>query len=1293
MRVRFMLSASFCALSTVLLLGSTAVHAAQLRFSRHFSDGMVVQRDKPVTVSGVADKGATVTVAFAGQTQSAKADADGAWSVKLDPVPANAKSQNLVATSSVGNQKSTLGNVVIGDVFLVARQTSIDISLGRDAAGQKAAKAHKKTPLYRTIAIKTIPSAEPQSDLAEEATSGWSVVDKDAALNMSAAAFYLGRDLAAEVDVPVGIIDLNLGSAFPLSWLSREALDETEKFYGKSDVPGQVSYHDQRLEAEAKGEPMPKQKVAPSNTVHRALFPAGGYNAVINPLRGLALKAAMIQLGNDYPYMIYAGILASDAPFNRPALNTAYVDTYMIRKVGFRMEPVTTPRVPREWRKALGDSDLPIGLIAPPGSDLNTMGQHHREMRELQRLTAASIAGVDVILAGSENIPYSAQPQDEALLAARALGWVRGAVYQQADAPATGPRFERLELNMNQATVIFAEGTAKGLRASGDALDVFEVAAVEGDYAPAKARIDGEVIRIESDTVNRISRVRYNWNKRPDQGLVNAAGLPAIPFRSEKADYGWFVTNKDDDLPSEYYTPANAWKKSDVTLINAQLKTHGYGNFTGWIGPAGFKTGPFGPNMGVREIKAGSPAEGKLLVGDVIYSVNGTMLGEKAWEVMGAAITESETTAAKGKLVLGVRRGAENLDVELTLEVMGSYSSTAPYDCLKTEKIIRQLEEWVVARGAGAGFLNTDALFLLATGNPEMQGYVRRIVYGILGKEIPTTPIDGTKAGKSWHNSAEAILLGEYYMATGDKNVLGHLKYACDRLAATQNKEYGGWRHNFPGGATYGLIPNAGLPGVLGMYCAKEAGVDIDIEAYRKGVKHFSDKRADSGFLIYGYGPCTREVPPPLNPEEMNSGHMETANGGVSAASILMKLDGNHRGAHLASLLSAYAWNNTFHGHGGNFWNNFWTPLGAYQHSRPAFINFWKHHRWYRESNRMFDGSLIQHESGKVGAGCGVALVAPRERLQITGAPASPFATNAPVALKAALAAYGQRDYAGCEKLVTELIASGTVAKDDMPTVEYLARAAGDMQASIAADVARIEALCSAGNAKEASTFVAGLKGIVAEGDPCRAEVEKLIAAAKPAPAPKADPKAKQKVEDEPEPPRKWECLVMEADTGGKRKGKADPNLTLKSEPEVWKMQVVEGLSQAPEGWMDPKFDDKEWLETTLPISWRMYHTALLRTTFNVKDKKAFDGLRLRAWVFRQQGIEIYLNGEIIGKINNIEKKTGDIQNDFKASALKHLKNGENTLAVTTRHNWRWGMLFMSVYNDGFDFNLDARVK
>jgi hypothetical protein len=1268
--------------------------AGELRFARHFSDNMVLQRDQPVQVKGFAEKGAAVSVSFAGQTRTVTAEDDGIWAVTLDPMPASEEPQNLSAVSSAGNDKAELRNILVGDVILFARQTSIDISLGRDEAGRKAAGSDRHNPLFRAISIRTLPEASPRRDLVPEATTGWTVISKDAALKMSAAAYYFGRELAVSGGVPVGVVDVNLGPAFAISWLSREALEETERLYGKSDVPAQLSRFDKLLSLAGTGEPVPKGEVISTNFTSYAIFPSGGYNAVLNPLRGTALKAVLVELGNNYPYMIYAQLEQGSIPCNRDELNRAYVQTYDLRKNGFRMEPVTVPRIPRVWRDAFGRRDLPVGMIMPPGSDLNTLGQHHREMRELLRLTALENKGVGVVLPGSGNTPLSGQPDDEWLLASRCLSWVDGAVYGKAGVPATGPLFDRMEGNFNEAVIHFKEGTAKGLRAEGEALNYFEAASVEGDYSPVKAMIDGEVVRLKSDSVPRIVRVRYNWNSRPNQGLVNAAGLPAIPFRSEKAEHQWFIRDQDSDLPEEYFTPANKWKMNDVTLVNGQLKTFGYGNFAGWLGPVGIKTGPFGPNMGVREVKAGSPAEGKILEGDVIYSANGKMLGDKAWEVMAEAITESETREAGGRLVLGLRRGRTNMDVEVTLEVMGTYSSTAPYDCPKTEKIISDLEKWVVENGAGAGFLNSDALFMLATGNPGLQGYVRRIIYKMIATPVPPGPVERTKSGKSWHNSAEALLLGEYYLATGDRNVLPYLKHVCDKISASQDKVEGGWRHDAMGAPSYGMMPNAGLPGVIGMHHAIQAGLEIDRESYALGVKRFADRRAETGYLIYGSGACQRDVPEPFNPVQMAAGTMTTYNGGLSAAGILMGFTGNYRAAHLCSLISTYAWNNTYEGHGGNFWNNFWSPLGAYSHGKPAFVEFWKKYRWYRECNRMFDGSLIQHEDGKVGAGTGIVLVAPRKRLQIVGAPVSPFSTSAPEFLKPAVDAYWKRDYAGCGKLVEEIVASGVVGKNERPTVEFLARAARDMQESISEDLQRVNRLVEAGGADAAKADLVQLKGVMPAGDERLAALEKAYASLKPA----VGGKAKAGIAPAAGPVREkrdWVCLVREeTGTPRSRHDKKYDDITIKpDQPSPWRMKIVESLAQAPEGWTSPKFDDAGWTLTTLPISWRLYHTALFRTTFTVKDKKEFDGLRLRAWVYMQQGIEIHINGELVGKINNLEEKTGDIDAEFKESALKCIRNGENTLAVSTRQNWRWGMLFMFVYNDGFDFNLDARVK
>jgi len=137
---------------------------------------------------------------------------------------------------------------------------------------------------------------------------------------------------------------------------------------------------------------------------------------------------------------------------------------------------------------------------------------------------------------------------------------------------------------------------------------------------------------------------------------------------------------------------------------------------------------------------------------------------------------------------------------------------------------------------------------------------------------------------------------------------------------------------------------------------------------------------------------------------------------------------------------------------------------------------------------------------------------------------------------------------------------------------------------------------------------------------------------------------------------------------------------------------VLESMRQAPAGWEKPGFDASGWLETDLPSSWHLYHTALLRTTFHVEDKSRYDALALHAWVLRQQGMEIYLNGTLIGKVSGPENRT-TLRAEFKPSVLKILKNGENTIAIKGRNNWRWGHRDFRVYNGGFDFNLDARLK
>lgn len=167
-----------------LAWGAPAVVGAELGFSRYFSEGMVLQREKPVAVRCFAAPGAEIAVVFAGQRKQVAADGKGRRTVVLEPMPAKDAGETLSATA--GAETVSLGNVVVGDVFLFARQTSIDIALGRDAAGRAAAE--RDAARFRAIRIATVPALKPQDELAGDATRGWAVVDKDEALKLSAAA-------------------------------------------------------------------------------------------------------------------------------------------------------------------------------------------------------------------------------------------------------------------------------------------------------------------------------------------------------------------------------------------------------------------------------------------------------------------------------------------------------------------------------------------------------------------------------------------------------------------------------------------------------------------------------------------------------------------------------------------------------------------------------------------------------------------------------------------------------------------------------------------------------------------------------------------------------------------------------------------------------------------------------------------------------------------------------------------------------------------------------------------------
>lgn len=88
-----------------------------------YSDRMVLQRDQPLPISGIANQGEKVTVTLAGQRKETVAGTNGKWTVTLDPLRVSGKSYTL--TVSTPSRTLNYRDVVAGEVWLCSVQHGV----------------------------------------------------------------------------------------------------------------------------------------------------------------------------------------------------------------------------------------------------------------------------------------------------------------------------------------------------------------------------------------------------------------------------------------------------------------------------------------------------------------------------------------------------------------------------------------------------------------------------------------------------------------------------------------------------------------------------------------------------------------------------------------------------------------------------------------------------------------------------------------------------------------------------------------------------------------------------------------------------------------------------------------------------------------------------------------------------------------------------------------------------------------------------------------------------------------
>ncbi len=462
---------------TMLTLIVLASRAADQPFVHPlFSDNMVLQRDRKVLVWGWTEPGKEVVVSMEGKRATAKADANGKWTVQLGPFKAGGPFTLIIE----GSQKVELKDVLVGDVWVCSGQSNMEQGIGISLNPQQEI-ANANYPQIRLFTVPKRVAYEPQSTVKSQ----WLVCTPQTVANggwggFSAVGYYFGRHLHQELKVPIGLIHTSWGGTVAEAWTSKEAV---------STIPA--------FEKSVEKLATPPQKQDNPNVVTVL------YNGMIAPLLPYGIKGAIWYQGES---------------------NASRAKQYQ----------TLLPTMIRDWRARFGSGDFPF-LIVSLANFMATKPEPTKsqwaELREAQALTAQTLRNCGLAIAidiGDEKDIHPKNKQD----VGRRLGLVAQAIAYGQKIVSSGPVYRSMKIKGNTVRLSF-DHIGGGLVAKGDKLQGFAIAGDDKKYVWADAVIEKDTIVVSSPKVEKPVSVHYAWADNPVCNLYNKAGLPAVPFRAD----------------------------------------------------------------------------------------------------------------------------------------------------------------------------------------------------------------------------------------------------------------------------------------------------------------------------------------------------------------------------------------------------------------------------------------------------------------------------------------------------------------------------------------------------------------------------------------------------------------------------------------------------------------------------------------------------------------------------------------------------------------------------------------
>ncbi|HVZ64572.1 MAG TPA: sialate O-acetylesterase [Lacunisphaera sp.] len=513
-----------------------------VRLPSVIGDHMVLQQRTKAPIWGWANPGEKVQVkaSWDDSTGIASADENGHWKVSLKTPPAGGPFTIEIS----GENQIVLTDILVGEVWLCSGQSNMQMALNFPKPGYaKPVLNHLEEirnadhPRLRLFHVPYKASDTP----VEDCKASWHACSPETVGDFSAIGYFFGRELLEQLDVPIGMINASQGGSALESWTNPAVLAADKEYEhilkryenALKNLPVTKAKYQEELDAWKKLSSEEQAKalrpMAPFGMLNFCA-PSTLYNGMINPVLPFSIRGVLFYQGEEnaiwptnYEKLFAAMIRSWREAWGEPELAFFYCQLPGAGEPAKEppdRQPQTDPLTQQylEWHKTAGE---PANMSSESWAKVQ-----EAQLRTLRVPNTGMAVTIDIGDGGNGHPPNKQEVARRLALNALAQIYGKDVVY-------SGPIYDSLRIEGRRAVISFAKLQSPLTTRDGKPPVGFSVAGPDRVFHAAEARIEGDTVVVSSGEVPDPVAVRYGWATYAANSLVNEAGLPASPFRTD----------------------------------------------------------------------------------------------------------------------------------------------------------------------------------------------------------------------------------------------------------------------------------------------------------------------------------------------------------------------------------------------------------------------------------------------------------------------------------------------------------------------------------------------------------------------------------------------------------------------------------------------------------------------------------------------------------------------------------------------------------------------------------------